>query len=491
MSSSYELNTDQQLVFEACISGRESILCTGQGGTGKSILLSAIVSHFKSIDVENASKIAVTASTGVAAYLIGGITLHRFAGTGIEENDIDNMIFMASRKNNKKVWQNTDILIIDEVSMLSATLFDNLSKVAQMIRKSSLPFGGIRLILFGDFLQLPPISRNRTRVKRIFESDIWEQLNPMPFELRDVIRQQNPVITTVLESIRVGMCTNSMEAYIQDLARDIEVIDSIEPVRLYALKDRVNSYNSDRLEKLDGQNEIYMSHDHGQVSTLKQCPGLEILELKIGAQVMLIRNLNRYLVNGSIGTIIRFESIKDSEAKYPVVSMLMSNGMTYKLTIGPVEWRMSMPDDTLISSRIQIPLILAWAITIHKSQGQTIPRLSIDMNGIFEKGQAYVALSRCINPDNMQVLNFKKENIMADKECVIFHYIVRQQMDRLRHPSNPPSHNPPEYNEEASATEVADVTNESWETNTVSLEEAMQNLSVRPTSPPLYQESEK
>lgn len=491
MSSSYELNTDQQLMFEACTSGTESIICTGQGGTGKSILLSVIVSHFKSIDVKNASRIAVTASTGVAAYLIGGITLHRFAGTGIEENDIDNMIFMASRKNNKKVWQNTDILIIDEVSMLSATLFDNLSKVAQMIRKSNLPFGGIRLILFGDFLQLPPISRNKTRVKRIFESDIWEQLNPMPFELRDVIRQQNPVITTLLESIRVGMCTDSMEAYIQGLARDIEVADNIEPVRLYALRDRANSYNSDRLEQLDGQSEVYISRDYGQASTLKQCPALEILELKIGAQVILIRNLNRYLVNGSIGTIIGFKAIENSEEKYPIVSMLMSNGMRHKLTIGPIEWRMSMPDGTLISSRIQIPLILAWAITIHKSQGQTIPRLSIDMNGIFEKGQAYVALSRCINPDNMQVLNFKKENIMADKECVIFHYIVRQQMDKLRHSKSLPSYNLSEHSQGVTVMEVVDVINESCKTSTVSLSETMQSLSIGLISLPLYQESEK
>jgi ATP-dependent DNA helicase PIF1 len=426
------LNEHQREVYDKCINGSESIFCTGQGGTGKSFLLSCIVAKLKEDNASQRKSIAVTASTGSAAFLINGTTLHRFAGIGIEENNLDLMVGRARGRATIGNWINAKILIIDEISMISAQLFDNLSKVAQAIRKSDSPFGGIRLLMFGDFLQLPPVTRFKSRIKRVFESETWSELSPISMELSTSMRQSDPDLTEMLNKVRLGVCHDDTEKYIQSFDKDIIYDDGIEPVRLHAKKDKVAQHNAEMLERIDSPVVIHDAKDSGNASALNQCPAEKQLSLKIGAQVMLIRNLATGLVNGTIGTIQDFISHKDHGRDIPLVKILQLNGSSITRMIAPVEWTMETPNGDIIAKRMQIPLILAWSMTIHKSQGKTIPRICIDMEGIFENGQAYVALSRCVDPENIQVRNFVKECVLSDRPSVEFHCLLKARGNKIK-----------------------------------------------------------
>lgn len=488
MADVTSLNTEQAAVYEACVNGNESIFCTGQGGTGKSFLLSLIVSGLKEKFNENNYSVAVTASTGNAAYLINGMTLHRFAGTGIEESNTDAMIRKARAKTSARNWLRTSVLIIDEVSMLSATLFDNLSKVAQAIRKNDEPFGGIRVLLFGDFLQLPPVSRNRNRIQRIFESNSWKELDIMTMELRTIMRQRDREFAHILDSMRLGICRDYEESYIQSLDRPIEHDDDIEPVRLYAKRDNVSRYNDQKLSQLDSPAVTFHAEDVGNESSLNQCPAEKVLTLKTRAQVMLIRNLTNQLINGSTGIIDRFETDPKTGIQFPIVSMLMKDKSVRQVKIDQVEWETKTPEGTIISSRKQLPLILAWSITIHRSQGRSIPRLFVDMDGIFERGQAYVALSRCTDPSGLQVSHFHRNYVMVDTPCVNFYCYIRAIENRLstsidQNREQPPEYtegnDPPEYVPENQATRVAEDNEPRWGNNSADTLMMLGQLSIQ------------
>jgi ATP-dependent DNA helicase PIF1 len=454
-------NAQQQEVFDQCISGNDSVFCTGQGGTGKSWLLECIVRHFRESLSEDGGLLAVTASTGIAAFLIKGITLHKFAGVGIEETNLTTMIQRASRGLSKTYWKDTSILIIDEVSMISATFFENLSLLAKNLRNSSLPFGGIRLIMFGDFLQLPPISKVDHPTVRIFHTDAWQELSPKVMELKQIVRQTNPEFIKILSEMRYGMCTDETEAYIRGLEREIVYDDGIEPVRLFAKKDSTEAHNVLMLSGLSGRPVRYKSIDSGDVGSLKQCPAVQNLELKEGCQVMVIRNLGEGVVNGSVGTIVGFEANSSVLAKKPRVRVTLPNGDLSTISVGRTAWETIAPNGKVLATRIQFPLILAWAVTIHKSQGQTLSRVSVDMSGIFEVGQAYVAMSRCKDPSNLRVVNFNRTLVMVAQSCVKFY---QELSEGPREPSVVDD-DLPKHSEEG-ATSVADVTQRQWD-NTI------------------------
>lgn len=463
------LNEEQQQVFDECVNGEGSVFCTGQGGTGKSWLLECIVRYFKKFPLDNGKLLAVTASTGVAAFVIKGITLHRFAGVGIEETNLSAMISRASRGPSKMYWRDTGVLVIDEVSMVSATFFENLSLLAKSIRNSSAPFGGLRLIMFGDFLQLPPISKIDHPSTRIFHTDAWAELRPKVMELRQIVRQTDPKFIKILSEIRYGICTDETEKYIQDLDRDIEYDDSIDPVKLFARKNTTEAYNIMMLDALTGQGVSYRSIDSGDLASLRQCPAPHTLLLKEGCQVMVIRNLSDSIVNGSIGTVVGFETSPSTFVKKPNVRLTMPDGTSTVVTIGRVAWETIAPNGSVIASRVQFPLILAWAVTIHKSQGQTLPRVSVDMSGVFEVAQVYVALSRCSDPTNLSVSNFSKHLVMAAESCVRFYQELGSELLPSDLPgytedtsTDTPVDSPPTYSE-SSATDVAPVTEQSWD----------------------------
>lgn len=500
------LNGDQYSVFKQCIKGDLSILCTGQGGTGKSWLLECIVKYFRQYRKD--LNIAVTASTGIASFNIGGMTLHRFVGAGIEENDIKAMTERASAGASKAYWANTHILIIDEVSMVSATFFESISQVGSKIRNDERPFGGIRLLMFGDFLQLPPVAKSGDLGKRVFHTDAWKQINPRVMQLTAVVRQSNQFFRDVLAGIRYGICTELAEEFILSLQRPVEYQDQIEPVRLFAKRTSTDLFNEEKLSTLKGREILFSSTDTGNIGLLKQCPASKDLKLKLGSQVILTRNMDSSAVNGSIGTVTGFTNVSLGY-KQPIVTFTDNNNTHFERTIGRVAWESVAPNGSILACRRQFPLLLSWAITIHRSQGATIPRLCIDMSGIFEVGQAYVALSRCPNPDNLQVLNFDKNYVMASRTCVEFYQeIAREQRDFVSESNEdlPGYRSVSEHSssyEDAIATSVADQTQSEWDTTRVQhrrevlteepnrdVQLMMGTLSLRETSPHSHSNSE-
>jgi ATP-dependent DNA helicase PIF1 len=455
-----DLNEEQQTIFRECIHGESSIFCTGRGGTGKSSVTESVIRYFRNMEIEGTHQIAVTASTGIAAYLIRGITLHRFAGVGITEDNRVEMHRKATRGKSAQYWRKTDILIIDEISMISAQFFDNLSYVGQRMRNSDKPFGGMRLLMFGDFLQLPPVSKHDTRVSRVFEGNAWKEMSPKVFTLNKIMRQQDEVFTEMVSKLRLGKCTNDVCDYFQSLSRDIEYYDGIEPVRLYSLRKTTDEYNLSKLDQITAQARTYESIDKGDQRSLKQCPAPETLKLKAGCQVMLTRNLGKSAVNGSIGTLIGFKYVSESRSSQPLVKFVNHDGEPFTMSVPRCVWETVAPNGSVMSSRNQVPLILAWAITIHKSQGQTIPRLHVDLNRVFECGQAYVALSRCTDPSSLQVVGFSKDIVKVDPACLNYYEPVT----------------------EYPATSVARSTQERWDNNQADTLMMLGHLSIQETT---------
>lgn len=474
------LNTKQREVYDAWMDTTDNIFCTGHGGTGKSWVLKCICAKMR----QSADTVfAITAPTGAAALDIGGMTINRFAGIGIETENIGNMIARASNGPAAESWKKTNVLIIDEISMVSGIFFENLNLVAKHIRKSNEPFGGIRLLILGDFLQLPPVSKYSFRPFRAFECESWKQCNIKQIVLTETVRQTDIEFTNILSYIRMGVCTQEVNDYILACEREITYDDDIQPVRLFALKKYVNTYNSIMLEQIHKRSHTFTSTDSGNTSALSDCSAPQVLTLKKGAQVMVIRNLSRHVVNGTVGVVREFVIRNNREV--PVIEVVTTAGSLISVTLSPETWESTGPTGNIIATRIQIPLILAWAITIHKSQGKSIPRLYVDMAGIFEVGQAYVALSRCESPQNLQVVNYTPECVKVDTPCVEFY-------NTLTGPNIPLEDNPPAYTEtqaqsrtlppytegQESATRVAEHTNEEWVDHTVSTRLMMEGLSI-------------
>lgn len=415
------LNAKQREVFDACVSGDGHIFCTGEGGTGKSWLISEIVSELRNSASPNLKTVAVTASTGLAAFNVHGSTLHAFSGVQIIEDNVTEMITRA-RRHSFAEWTTTDILIIDEISMVSAVLFDNLSIVAQNIRGSAEPFGGMRIIMFGDFLQLSPISKNGVKAKKVFMGNAWKAMKPKCFTLTDIIRQSDAKFRSILSAIRLGRCGTSVEQYISSLSRKVDYKDNIKPVKLFSLRVDVDTYNNSMLSMLRSVEYTFDATDKGNIGLLKQCLAPKQLTLKVGAQVMIIRNMSPTIVNGTLGTITGFDFDDDTMSMMPKVTVVNTNGVCEIISVVRSSWdSVSANGMKVLAKRIQLPIILAWATTIHKSQGMTIPRLSVDLHGIFDEGQVYVALSRAVSASCLQVSNFTRDKIKADMSSVRFY----------------------------------------------------------------------
>jgi ATP-dependent DNA helicase PIF1 len=463
-------NAVQTQIIEAWSNTTDNIFCTGHGGTGKSWVLHKLSSMARS----RQQMVTITAPTGAAAFSIGGVTINKFAGIGIETENIGKMIAMASTDRNAPAWKNTDVLIIDEISMVSAIFFENLNLIAKTIRECNLPFGGIRLVLLGDFLQLPPVSKGNSRATRAFECDAWEECQMRTYVLTETMRQTDSEFISNLSKIRIGLCDDETARYFESLSRPIEYDDGVEAVKLFALRRYVDIYNQERLSRIDSPLRCLVASDKGPVSALVHCPVPRELNLKKGCQVMIVRNLSDSLVNGTIGTLTGFRTIDGD--KSPVVDVIRSDGSIKKTLINKVDWQSMDMNGNVLATRVQFPLILAWAVTIHKAQGKTIPRLYVDMAGIFEAGQAYVALSRCSSPKDLQVSNFSAELIKADPLCVAFHNrLMGTEVEFLE---LPPSYDFGESTD-TGATNVAESTHGQWDNTTVNTELMLGRLSIQ------------
>ena len=401
---------------------------TGPAGCGKSFL----VRQMNKYAMENNKNIAVTALTGAAAALISGLTLHGWAGIGLA-NGSSEEIHQSMRKYRKthvQRWIDLDILIIDEISMMGADLFNKLNSLAQIIRRNGLFFGGIQVILCGDFCQLKPVSEGSSS-KFCFESAVWQKhLSMETYYLEKVMRQNDPIFQELLSSLRVGLLTKEhMKILDNRIISDDREADlyvdmpdgtrqTIVATTLYPRKKDVhqtNQYELDRLITSGCRTEIYKCIDEvtdqrtkvtmpatpSQIEVLdKCCYAPANITLAVGAQVMLIKNLDveRGLVNGSRGVITDFTE------GYPFI--MFDNGESQQM----VREVFSTESGKVTLIRKQIPLILAWALTIHKCQGATITNVITDLTGVFEEAQVYVTLSRACSLEGLFIrgINYSK-----------------------------------------------------------------------------------
>uniref|UniRef100_A0AAX7UW30 ATP-dependent DNA helicase PIF1 n=1 Tax=Astatotilapia calliptera TaxID=8154 RepID=A0AAX7UW30_ASTCA len=414
---SRKLNKEQAAVLSAVLSGK-NVFFTGSAGTGKSFLLKRIMGSLPP------KSTFATASTGVAACHIGGTTLHNFAGIGSGSAPVEQCIELAQRPGVLQHWTSCRHLIIDEISMVEAQFFDKLEAVARSVRRSTEPFGGIQLIVCGDFLQLPPVSKGKEKASFCFQARSWRKVIQINMELTEVRRQTDQSFISLLQAVRVGRVTEEVTAKLIKSANHQIERDGILATRLCTHKDDVDLTNENKLQQLPGSARLFeaLDSDPVLVNTIDaHSPVGRLIQLKVGAQVMLTKNLDvaRGLVNGARGVVVDFESGKHG---LPRVRFLC--GVTEVLK--PERWVFKSGGGIHLS-RQQLPLKLAWAISIHKSQGMTLDCVEISLARVFESGQAYVALSRARSLEGLRVMDFDPRVVRADPEVLLFYRKLRKE----------------------------------------------------------------
>lgn len=449
-----ELSPEQQQAFDKYIQ-RENIFITGPGGTGKSTL----IKNIKADALKKELKVQVCALTGCAAVLLGckAKTIHSWSGIGLGNGTIGlNVKKVVLNKYKQQNWKKVDILIIDEVSMMSQKIFEMLDAIGKNARKNYRPFGGIQVIFLGDFYQLPPVG-NKEEIETVrfcFESPLWNETFPKSnvIQLKKIFRQTDEVYSKILNQIREGRLKKSSNELLLSLVgkKADEDKSTIQPTKLFPIRSKADAINEKKMRelesleyeykvkllknlptskpstgnpntcKLDAINDSQVSRFTPEqidaelinISNSILCNG--IIKLKVGAQVMCVVNIEvpsgEMICNGSQGIVIRF-----TENGLPIVKY--KNGV--EMIMNYHVWE----SENIIGVGVsQIPLILAWAITIHKSQGATLDSAEIDVgSGIFECGQTYVALSRVKSLEGLYLTSYDASKIFINKKVREFY----------------------------------------------------------------------
>ena len=387
------LSQEQQRAYDLVIQGKNLFL-TGPGGSGKSKWIQTVYSTFP-------KRVQVCALTGCAAILLNcnAKTIHSWAGIGLGDSKK-----AITSPYSRKRWKNIDLLIIDEVSMMSVELLEMLNCIGQTIRKSSAYFGGIQVVFCGDFYQLPPINS-----PFCFESPLWDKIFLYTVCLTTIYRQKSSKLQEIMSQIRDNKLTYENNAILQGRLK--EGIDCVKLVPTRQLADAINSQHYEELSEKEHTFTMKSIGEKYNVDYLKKnilCP--EQLRLKLGAKVMCIANIDEKLCNGSQGTVIDF-------TPFPVVQFSNETRM-----MSPHSWSVDNESVT------QVPLIYAWALTIHKAQGATLEKAELDLgNGIFEYGQIYVALSRLTDLEGLYLTAFNSSKIKSHPKVIEFYNKIKSR----------------------------------------------------------------
>jgi ATP-dependent DNA helicase PIF1 len=368
----------------AILEAGQSVLLTGAAGTGKTYVLNQFIRRAK----RRGWSVAVTATTGLAATHLNGTTIHAWSGIGVKDAMDEHMAagLSASRQD---LIRKADVLIIDEISMLHDFRLDMVDLVLRTVREREAPFGGMQVVLCGDFFQLPPVNRSGERGGGfVVGANAWRPDVFRVCYLEQQYRQSDDeAYAAILNGIRSGVLTR---AQLESLRARTGAAGDPLATRLLTVNVDVDQVNAAQLDRLDSEVHEYQMETHGGKKYIEQlrrsCLAMEVLRLKLGAQVMCIRNAqDRRYANGSLGRVVGFED----GTGWPVVELV--SGRT--TVIGPETWEL-MDGDKRRASLMQVPLRLAWAITVHKSQGMTLDAARIDLSRAFVEGMGYVALSR-------------------------------------------------------------------------------------------------
>lgn len=420
-----------------------NVFLTGAPGAGKTYVLNQFVKQAR----QRGASVAVTASTGIAATHLNGQTIHSWSGVGVAQVMTDTLLKQIKTRRGKRI-RATDILVIDEISMMHAWLFDMVDQACRAVRRSPEPFGGLQVVMSGDLFQLPPVSNTRrdrelvapppelvamreryAKAGRnpngfVTESLVWPELNPIVCYLTEQHRQDTGQLLDVLTDIRQGTVTDT-DRQALDTRIGVEPAGNDVAISLYPNNRQADALNDSKLAQINEPEHRFEAESSGQVSLIKRLKSTmlapEILSLKIGAAVMALRNdTNQQYVNGSLGTVVDF--VSTTEGEYPMVDF--ENGHT--VIMQPAAWEM-MDGETVLASVKQVPLRCAWAITIHKSQGMTLDRARMDLRRTFAPGMGYVALSRVESMDGLYLDGINERAFLVSPEAVRLDGILRER----------------------------------------------------------------
>lgn len=410
------LGAEQQEVYDAVVNDNQSVMLTGNGGTGKSHTLNAIVENHPTV---------VTASTGIAALNIGGATIHSWTGLGIGTTPLEKLY--KRMREQEREYKDTrlerirkcECLAIDEISMIEGEFFDLINAWLKLVCDNTLPFGGKQLILSGDFLQLPPIKRAGI-ARFAFETESWKELNPKVFMLRKTYRQASQEFADILNDIRLGKLTQEGKALLNECFTQVDQDPERPGIELHTHNEGCDLINDKELAKVVAAGEparTYYAKDTSKVPMFaealdKNCLAPKVLTLCVGARVMLLKNIDPFngLANGSLGTVIEMHNKE--------VHVEFDNGASCALS--PETWDFFQGEES-VAQREQIPLRLAWAVTIHKSQGMSLDKVYCYLDKCFAQGQAYVALSRATSREGLFLRGGTQIKIAANPRAIKFY----------------------------------------------------------------------
>lgn len=405
---------DQERAWKLLSEGHHNVFITGEAGSGKSY----IIRHFKKN--KNLKKFPILASTGSAAVLVGGRTFHSYMGLGILEGGVQATVNRAleDRRLRKRLTQ-AEGFIVDEVSMLSGPTLQAAEQICRMLRDDHRPWGGLRVIAVGDFAQLPPVQSGYKERAWAFLDPVWRQSNFHTVVLKQNMRSGDGEFLSILNEIRRGQVSDRVEMFLNRCQLDHD--DDFEGTRLFPLRQQTDAYNENELEKLPGELFVFPALYSGQQRSIEQLrkhsPLPDELKLKLNALVMLRQNDPKLRwVNGSTGHVRKIE-------KEMILIELLNGRM---VEIEPAEFSLLNAEGVAMALVTNFPISLAYAATIHKAQGMTLDRLKVNLNSLWEPGQAYVALSRVMNPENLRIESWQKQSIKADPQVEDFYKCLEQ-----------------------------------------------------------------
>jgi len=404
-----ELTTSQKNALDVLENETSNVFLTGFAGTGKSFLISQFLQ-----DKDQRNEYPVLGSTGVAALLVGGRTFHSYFGLGHASHSIEQTIAKAiDNRNVGTRLRKAKAIIIDEISMISGNLLTAAEKIARHFLDSSEVWGGLRVIVVGDFAQLPPVERGNQK-PWAFLFPIWEESRFRPLILKENTRVDDEAFMEILNKIRYGQVDSDVENFLNEKK---SASPKSTTTRLFALRNQVFEYNIQRLEEMNGDvisiPTIYSGSEPYLSTIKKNSPVDEVLHLKKGATVMIRMNdpMLRY-VNGTIGKVVEYDK-KEDLLKIQVRNRIYDfEKLAFSWMDGQGEVR---------AKALNFPIQLSWATTIHKSQGATLDSAWIDLTRFWEAGQAYVALSRVRNSDDLIIQDWNPKSIKADPAVMAFY----------------------------------------------------------------------